>query len=81
MSWAQVMHYLFTPIPEEKLLFLELEQLLISSHDWAQGGCHLQGDNQENKAPKDDMADVGHSQGTSCPQYQYASKSNANTPE
>ena len=51
---------LFCPVGDEALLFFEVELAFIGADNGAQGGGHLEGNEEEDAAPEDKVGRVFH---------------------
>ena len=72
---------LFGPVLEEEAFFLEVEDAVGSADDGAEGGGHLEGDEEEDGAPDEEVAGAGHAECLSGAADEGEAKSGAEEPE
>ena len=46
----------------------EVDQLVGGSDDWSEGGGHLQGHEEEDRAPNGEVPRIGHAEGAAGPE-------------
>ncbi len=72
---------LFAPVLEEEAFFLEVEDAVGFADDGAEGGGHLEGDEEEDGAPDDEVSGALHAEGLAGAADEGEAEADAEEPE